>query len=224
MPTRMPSRASSKQLSDEERLTLAATRKVKLEEAAAKSKYLVDPRTSPYLSVWDGVTALALVYTALVTPYEVAFLQPDLVGLFVVNRLVDVVFIIDIVLQFFLAFPLDSDGDGGSRWVTTLPEIRRHYLRGWFALDSVSTLVSVFDIIGFAAANDTVSRLKALRVLRVLRLVKLLRLMRGARIFKRCTRRPPHMYQHPVQDVSESRPFSPRSFLRAACRGDQGGD
>ena len=146
-----------------------------------KNQWLIDPRTSKRLPYWDGTSAFALLFTALVTPYEVAFLPSDLVYLFAINRCVDCIFVVDVVVQFFLAFPFDSSDEGGSRWVTDLPSIRRHYLRGWFAVDVLATGVSIFDIISFVSNNDSFSRLKALRVLRVLRLVKLLRLLRGAR-------------------------------------------
>ncbi len=41
------------------------------------------------------LVVLALVFTALVTPYEVAFLVPTWDGLFAVNRLIDLVFLKD---------------------------------------------------------------------------------------------------------------------------------
>ena len=96
----------------------------------------------------------------------------------------------------------------GARWVFEPTRIWWHYLMGWFALDAVSILVSVFDLLSISeasvsatqssranASSTTVSdesgalsavvKLKALRVLRVLRLIKLLRLLRMSRIFKR---------------------------------------
>ena len=48
---------------------------------------------------WDLCTAAALVYTAIVTPYEVAFLAPPSPSekwsdsIFIINRCVDVIFI-----------------------------------------------------------------------------------------------------------------------------------
>ena len=39
-----------------------------------KSRLLVDPRTSRFLPIWDGVISLAIIFTAFVTPYEVSFL------------------------------------------------------------------------------------------------------------------------------------------------------
>ena len=54
-----------------------------------KPWYQIDPRTSTFMSIWDSVTGMALIFTALVTPFEVAFLEAatsPLEPLFIVNR------------------------------------------------------------------------------------------------------------------------------------------
>lgn len=86
---------------------------------------VVDPRNSPYLGIWDLTTALALIFTALVTPFEVAFVVGINVPLFVVNRMVDLIFAADIVLQFFLAIPIS--GKGGGIVSTLQPEPRNQH-------------------------------------------------------------------------------------------------
>ena len=66
--------------------------------------YIIDPRTSSWIGYWDLVTSFALLFTAIVTPVEVGFLQiPDdrwSDPLFLTNRGVDLVFVIDISFQF----------------------------------------------------------------------------------------------------------------------------
>ena len=116
-------------------------------------------------------------------PYEVSFLKGNL-PLFVINRIVDLIFSFDVILNFFLAYPV---GIGGARWVTEKREIRRQYLRGWFVLDILSTIPGcVLDCYDYLSdSNSGISQFKVLRVLRVLRLVKLLRLLRGTRLLKR---------------------------------------
>ena len=54
--------------------------------------YLIDPRTSKCYGHWEGVTALALLYVAIVTPYEVALLptaESFSDPLLILNRLID---------------------------------------------------------------------------------------------------------------------------------------
>ena len=52
-----------------------------------------------YQKIWDIVVALALIITAIVTPFEVCFVQDDSPLLFVVNRVLDVMFAKDMVLK-----------------------------------------------------------------------------------------------------------------------------
>ena len=65
--------------------------------------------TDPFVHYWDPYILLLLVFTAIVTPMEVGFMGDrtwdNVDFLFVVNRFVDVSFIVDMVLQFFMARP-----------------------------------------------------------------------------------------------------------------------
>jgi len=71
-----------------------------------RSKYLIDPRTSKLMPNWDVVTSIALIFTAIMTPVEVGFMDipadrwAD--GLFITNRCVDIIFILDVLMQFFI--------------------------------------------------------------------------------------------------------------------------
>ena len=70
-----------------------------------KGCFVVDPRSSLAVGIWDTVTGSALIFTAMVTPYEVAFMAPATLGnewYFILNRIVDAVFVIDLILQFFM--------------------------------------------------------------------------------------------------------------------------
>ena len=151
-----------------------------------KKWYIIDPRKSRPMNALDACSAVALMFTAFATPFEVAFLPSGHVdALFVVNRVVDAIFVIDLVVQFFVMFPL-TDCDKGV-WVHDPSLIRSHYLRGWFAVDVFSIAVSGLDVIALYETSDGggASKLKILRAVRALRLVKLVRLPRGPRIFKR---------------------------------------
>ena len=60
---------------------------------ATKNGCLIDPRTSSWIGRWDAVTSLALLFVAFVTPYEVALLDVHLDALFIVNRIVDSMYV-----------------------------------------------------------------------------------------------------------------------------------
>jgi len=112
-------------------------------------------------------------------------------ALFVVNRVIDVLFALDMLLQFVLIVPQADGAVGISRsgYLTSPTAIAMRYIRSWFAIDLISVLVSVFDVVAVVDSGDSdssdVSKLKALRVLRALRLIKLARLARASRLLKR---------------------------------------
>ena len=153
--------------------------------------FLVDPRTSQRLPLWDAITSTAIIFTAFITPYEVAFLPmatSALDVLFIINRLTDLIFIIDLAINFRLVFALEGDGEDGSGtvWVEDPYQIAKHYAQGWLPIDVLSIGASSVDFVGLGSdGTGDVSGLRALRVLRALRLIKLTRLLRASRIFRR---------------------------------------
>ena len=140
---------------------------------------------------WTLFSSLVLLYIAVFTPYEVAFMSPATEAsdpLFVLGRIVDLVFALDMMLQFFLLVPKagGSAGDLETGW----GYIVRSYLRGWFILDFVSLAASAFDIIPVFShvernSNERVtSIMTSFRIVRILRLIKLVRLLRASRRLK----------------------------------------
>lgn len=154
---------------------------------------IIDPRESKVASYTDIVTAVALMFTVVVTPFEVSFLPPTstIDTLFVLNRFVDVAFLIDMGMQFILMVPTSNDAVEGTKWEDNPVTIALKYFKGWFLIDLFSQAVSALDWVAVVDDNDTVSsvqelsKFKVLRIVRVLRLVKLARLLRASRILKR---------------------------------------
>jgi hypothetical protein len=115
-----------------------------------KRRWQIDPRVSKYMPFWDLTTSLAILFTAFVTPYEVALLPmatSPTETLFLINRFLDVIFIIDMYVQFVLIYSVGSNAEG-LRWVEEPRIIACTYLRGWFALDLTSIAVSAVDLVG----------------------------------------------------------------------------
>ena len=109
--------------------------------------------------MWDGLTSLALVFTAIVTPFEVALFEPaptwEAAGadsLFLINRAIDVIFLGDMLLQFVMMIQSVSDRDG-VKWIDDPKLIIKSYLRSWFALDLISLIPSTFDYIPLMSAD-----------------------------------------------------------------------
>lgn len=160
----------------------------KVVDRTAAAKAFWNPQRkviNPYsdgMQRWDQVIMGVLVWTALVTPFEVSFMEPSINYLFVLNRLIDCIFLTDMIFTFLLD-PINDE----TLKINGLPShklIAQKYLQGWFTVDLVSTMP--FDAVTIAVKGDpALEKLKFLRAMRLVRLVKLLRLLRVSRIFER---------------------------------------
>eukprot|EP00966_Prymnesium_polylepis_P243417 5629033-Prymnesium_polylepis.3 len=91
----------------------------------SRAWFIIDPRNNVAIMAWDVVTGTALVFTATVTPYEVGFIRTSNVdALFIVNRLLDGLFTVDVVLQFVLMY-----NSGRGQWIDHPGEIARQYIK-----------------------------------------------------------------------------------------------
>lgn len=137
----------------------------------------MDPHGGMKLS-WDVCIGLMLLYSVASVPYLISFSSDDdpASALNVINRLIDVAFAIDIILNFISGY-YEKD-----RLETSFGRIAAHYLRGWFLLDVVTTVP--FDLI----LNEELSRFnKFIRFVRISKLIRLLRLLRIMKIFRLAT-------------------------------------
>lgn len=128
---------------------------------------------------------LLLFFTSTVTPYEACFMKSGgFDGLFYINRVVDLGFLIDMALQFNTII-IDRDGT----MITDRSVITTRYLKGWFPIDLLSVMPVPFDILSAADAAAGVSedvkgdsKIKMLRFTRLFRLIKLARIVKAMRI------------------------------------------
>lgn len=134
---------------------------------------------SQMMTVFDVLGLFMILFTAVVTPFQLAFLDVEVSWsskstLFWMDRMVDIYFFVDIGMNFLR--PITDHSRGVD--IIHLSEIRWTYLRGWFVIDVISTLP--LDVIGLMIKGMPVS-LKAVRLLRLLRLMKLARMLRATR-------------------------------------------
>jgi len=147
-----------------------------------QNSYVIDP-DSTYTRRWDFTVISALIFTAIVAPFELVFLKPELNPLFVINRIVDFIFLKDMVLHFFLPYWEPNGLSAGGCWVKDLKAIQMHYLWRWLLIDLVS--IFPFDIVALFLKMGSVSGLRIFRIIRLLRLLKLLRMLKASRIARR---------------------------------------
>jgi CRP-like cAMP-binding protein len=136
----------------------------------------------------------SLVVVAVLTPFEVAFLASpfemplaslDGVALarFWLNRAIDGLFLADMVLQFFVMYPVPNRNARSMTYVRDLRLIARRYLTGWFLVDLVS--IFPFDVLGTVYESMVLEKLRLLQVVRLLRLLRLARLVQSMRLLRR---------------------------------------
>lgn len=164
---------------------LSVHEKVNLIRAALRPRhFLINPHCK-VMKFWDGLLALALAFVGLVTPYEVVFITQVDWAFFGVNRFVDLIFILDICLQFFLQVEIQRPHRGGSLMLRDPVVLRTRYVKSWFCIDILS--IFPFDILSIILTNSSPvwQRAKILRCLKLLRLAKLLRMLRTWHIQQR---------------------------------------
>ncbi|NXP00072.1 KCNH1 protein, partial [Certhia brachydactyla] len=118
------------------------------------------PKTPPHIilhycvfkTTWDWIILILTFYTAILVPYNVSFkTKQNNVAWLVVDSIVDVIFLVDIVLNFHTTFV----GPAGE--VISDPKlIRMNYLKTWFVIDLLSCLP--YDVINAFENVDEVSR------------------------------------------------------------------
>lgn len=114
---------------------------------------------SPFKAVWDWLILLLVIYTAILTPYSAAFLLNNeeeasiqscvysCSPLNVVDLIVDIMFIIDIVINFRTTYVNANDE------VVSHPlRIAVHYFKGWFLIDMVAAIP--FDLLIYRNKED----------------------------------------------------------------------
>ncbi|NWS89289.1 KCNH1 protein, partial [Toxostoma redivivum] len=118
------------------------------------------PKTPPHIilhycvfkTTWDWIILILTFYTAILVPYNVSFkTKQNNVAWLVVDSIVDVIFLVDIVLNFHTTFV----GPAGE--VISDPKlIRMNYLKTWFVIDLLSCLP--YDVINAFENVDEVNR------------------------------------------------------------------
>lgn len=157
-----------------------------------KPWYVINPDSNIAANIWQGITTLALVWVALVTPLQVGLLKLQVDWIFLTSLVVDLIFLIDMVLQFFTTYVRRTPR--GDEWEVRMVSIILHYLRTWFFLDFI-TLIP-FELLTLGSGSGAFEELTFIKVIRVLRLLKLTRLMRSSRLAQRLEAPISLPYQH----------------------------
>ncbi|KAM3864100.1 potassium voltage-gated channel subfamily H member 6a [Diretmus argenteus] len=138
---------------------------------------------SPFKAVWDWLILLLVIYTAIFTPYSAAFLLNEVEEerrrtcgytcnpLNVVDLVVDVMFIVDILINFRTTYVNHND-----EVVSQPGRIAQHYFKGWFLIDIVAAIP--FDLLIFRSGSDEPQTTTLIGLLKTARLLRLVRVAR----------------------------------------------
>ena len=163
-----------------------------------KGNRVIDPRRSSFMSYWDLVMLVSLLFTATITPYEVTFVEegPCITVLFVLNRVIDFLFILDIFFIFNLAI---QDRETGV-WIFSRRKIMKRYLCGFFTIDALSVMpfwlttfyltegpvvCTIAGQVNSGGESSLVQASQSLKVIKLLRMLKLARVFKASRVLKR---------------------------------------
>ena len=115
-------------------LMLFGSKRVKDEKTEHKPWFILSPN-HPIKLIWNIISVIMLLYTAIVMPFQVCFDDSDgiIAWSFTIDVILEILFILDIVVTFFSAYE-DNDGN-----IIVRPwHIFKNYIKFWFWLDSIA--------------------------------------------------------------------------------------
>ena len=144
---------------------------------------VINPK-APEKIAWDMFIAVLILYSVLIVPFKLGFDVEDEPGSFmdVWDIIVDIFFGIDVAACFNQAFEYGDD----SVFITDRRKIAKHYLKGWFVIDFLSTLpvYRMATAVASSGGEEAPSATRAIKTIRVLRLARLLKLVRLLKLRK----------------------------------------
>ena len=114
---------------------------------------------------WDLLISLLLFFTFFVTPYRIAFTDKDNLGWTIIDSTIDLIFCVDICMNFFMAYYNDEYILIDSRC-----KIAGKYIGTWFFIDMLAVIP--FNLIiptGKAGSSDYSSLVRLSKFPRLLR-------------------------------------------------------
>jgi hypothetical protein len=136
---------------------------------------------SRFTQKWDLIQLLLISYVAVVIPFRIGFEVEEIVGslAFFWDVLVDIYFLIDLLINFRLAYYITNDPLRTGELETDKKAIVHHYLRGWFTIDLLSVLPIKYVYIVAQGGTSSVSNVtKTFRLFRLFKMLQVTKIMR----------------------------------------------
>mmetsp|Transcript_29838 Transcript_29838/g.35188 ORF Transcript_29838/g.35188 Transcript_29838/m.35188 type:complete len:811 (-) Transcript_29838:159-2591(-) len=145
--------------------------------------FMIEPNSRNKLA-WDlGVITPLIAYLTLGMPFRMCFQNTAVGSMAIFEMLIDVIFMIDIAVNFRSAYNDPNTGETiYDSW-----KIAKQYIQTWFIIDVASGIpFGVLDLKAFDgnASINVLKKSSFLKTIKVLRFLKLSRLLKGTRIFR----------------------------------------
>jgi len=137
-----------------------------------KPPFMIIHHEGAFRMTWDILIMILLFYISLALPYALGFGQPD--ELSTMDRVFDLVFCVDVVLNFRTSF-VDSD----EYTILDGREIGCRYLKTWFLLDFMSSVPFDWLTAGLLPSFQPAKLLKMGKVAKVMKLLKVNNMLKG---------------------------------------------
>ncbi|XP_022670322.1 potassium/sodium hyperpolarization-activated cyclic nucleotide-gated channel 2-like isoform X1 [Varroa jacobsoni] len=154
--------------------------------AQSKYRFMIHPQ-GKFRMRWELVIVVLSVINCLIIPISVAYFRHfEPLSVMIFNLLSDIVFCIDIGLNFITGY---EDKENVHSMVTMDPiKVRNHYLAGWFMVDFISSCPVDNLILPFIHLNSTDKHLSSSRTVYIAKFLALLRLLRICRLVRYLSR------------------------------------
>lgn len=126
-----------------------------------------------FYKVWDYIISFGIIFAVTISPYRLAFWETQSTYWSIIDFVVDLLFILDIVLNFFFA-----TYDPQERIVYKPKEIAKNYLKTWFAIDLISSIPVNLILGDFGPIKGVLRAVKLSKLSTLFKLNKLIRIFR----------------------------------------------
>ena len=95
---------------------------------------------STIVIIWNIIVSLLMMYTAIIMPFRIAFIETDSTFWKVLETIIDFLFLLDIVVTFNVGY-----NDENEDLINDRGKIAWKYFTGWFFVDLITTKFDVFS-------------------------------------------------------------------------------
>ena len=127
--------------------------------------------------IWDFLVFFLLMYTAVILPYTVCFIETNPTkGIGLVETIIDFFFLLDVILNFFFAY-LNEFGI----IIDDRRQIIVNYLCGYFTVDFLGC-IPIQLLLSISSTHNKLELARIYKILRLFRLIKMVRVKKYDRI------------------------------------------